>query len=120
MFLVIEAHLSCFGHLLRLIKVFRKFVLFDLFLSVQTDAGAEEMRAKTKGVKECLYYIDTVASSTGSKTPYIGWKRYVYLSLHMPCAISTGRAAARTPRQQQGLRSGCVVLQAEGRLWAGV
>lgn len=45
MFLVIEVYLLCFGHLLRLIKIFRKFVLFDLFLLVQTDAGAEEMRA---------------------------------------------------------------------------
>lgn len=71
MFLVIEVHLLCFGHLLQLIKIFRKFVLFDLFLLVQTDAGAEEMRDKTKGV-ECLYYIDSVASNTGSKTLYVG------------------------------------------------
>lgn len=58
MFLVIEMHLLCFGHLLQLIKIFRKFVLFDLFLSVQTDAEAEEVRAKNKGV-ECLYFIDS-------------------------------------------------------------
>jgi len=50
MFLVIEVLLLCFGHLLQLIKIFRDFVLFDLFLLVQKDAGAEEMRAKTRGI----------------------------------------------------------------------
>lgn len=59
-FQVIEVHLLCFGHLLGLIKIFRKFVLFDQLLLVQMDAGAEEMRAKTKGVKS-VYIILTVS-----------------------------------------------------------
>lgn len=50
-FLVIEVYLLCFGHLLWLIKILRKFVLFDQLLLVQMDSGAEEMRAKTKSVK---------------------------------------------------------------------
>lgn len=37
---------------------FRKFVLFDQLLMVQMDAGAEEMRTKTKGVKS-VYIILT-------------------------------------------------------------
>lgn len=57
-FLVIEVHLLCFGHLLWLIKIFTKFVLFDQLLLVQMDSGAEEMRAKTKGVKS-VYIILT-------------------------------------------------------------
>ena len=119
MFLVIEVLLLCFGHLLQLIKIFRDFVLFDLFLLVQKDAGAEEMRAKTRGILR-VYIILTQWPASQDLRLYIEWKRYVYLSPHIPCAICKGRAAARIPGQRQVLRRGCLVLQWEGRLWAGV
>ena len=70
MFLVIEVHLLCFGHLLQLIKIFRKFVLFDLFLLVQMDAEAEEMRAKTKSVMS-VYIILTQWPATQDLRLYI-------------------------------------------------
>lgn len=63
-FLVVEMHLLCFGHLLWLIKTFWKFVLFDQLLLVQMDSGAEEMRAKTQGVKS-VYIILTQWPATG-------------------------------------------------------
>lgn len=97
MFLVIEVHLSCFGHLLRLIKVFRKFVLFDLFLLVQTDAGAEEMRAKTKGVKS-VYIILTQWPATQDLRPRTWAARDTCISL-CTCPAPSAREEQRHGRR---------------------
>lgn len=56
MFLVIEMHLLCFGHLLWLIKILRKFELFDLFLLVQTDAELRKWEQKPRVLRVLTLY----------------------------------------------------------------
>lgn len=118
MFLAIVLHLSCFSHLLQLIKILWKFVLLICFSWYRWTQELRKWELKPRVLRVFVLYWHWAA------TQYLRlgeWdERDTCISLCAPSAISTGRAAAGPPCQQHRPGSACPVLQWERRLWDGI